>query len=164
MGCDIHAFIEIKERDVWESVSEPYFSRNYGMFGLMAGVRGDSILFKPRGLPKDCGWNVNFQNNLFITTNTTDEHCTTKEMAEQWVACGTSKWADEEHKTVTHPDWHSHSWLTIEEFSKCITHHAKLARANGYEGTAPYYKIALGTMRAAKKLGYEVRLVFWFDN
>ena len=165
MGCDIHAFIEIKEgEDSWESISKPYLSRNYGMFGLMAGVRIESVLFKPKGLPTDCGWSVSFENELFVTTNGGEDHCITKETAERWVASGSSKWVDEKKNRVTHPDWHSHSWLTIEEFSKCITKYEKLARASGYESTAPYYKIALATMRAAKKLGYEVRLVFWFDN
>lgn len=76
MGCDIHVFLEKRNKDTnqWESMSlykknsdntyEPipvYDGRNYELFGLLAGVRGSSHFFsggygyivEPRGLPSD---------------------------------------------------------------------------------------------------------------
>lgn len=159
MGCDIHAFIEVKPSDGgrWECISDPYLGRNYEMFGFMASVRSDKTLFKPKGLPEDCSWRVNFENEIFVYNNGMNiptEHHTTPQNAEHWVKSGLSKWVNDSKTKITHPDWHSHSWLTIDEFAKCI---------RGMEYNT-YYKIALATMRAAKKLGFEVRLVFWFDN
>lgn len=56
MGCDIHVHVELKIDGVWEHYSSPYVWRNYGLFGLLAGVRGygdfDPIV-APRGLPDD---------------------------------------------------------------------------------------------------------------
>lgn len=82
MGCDIHSRAELKFGDEWETVTEalwpsdwfkhdapvtpynvpyvvePFRSRNYGLFGLLAGVRnysGLTPLAEPRGVPEDAG-------------------------------------------------------------------------------------------------------------
>jgi hypothetical protein len=66
MGCDIHAFVEQKDKDgYWEFAGELDIRRNYTLFAALANVRngwgfagcdlGDPItpIAKPRGLPKD---------------------------------------------------------------------------------------------------------------
>jgi hypothetical protein len=50
MGCDIHLHIEIMIDDKWEHYSAPKIDRNYELFGLMAGVRDETI--EPICLPK----------------------------------------------------------------------------------------------------------------
>jgi hypothetical protein len=78
MGCDIVSWVEVylPETHPWKAVlrafpadsferthdnidlvSPPFRTRNYGLFGVLAGVRNYSCcepLAKPRGLPDDC--------------------------------------------------------------------------------------------------------------
>lgn len=39
MGCDIHAFIEVKVKDKWITYSKPQIKRWYKLFTKIAGVR-----------------------------------------------------------------------------------------------------------------------------
>lgn len=56
MGCDIHWHAEIKINGKWEHYAHTYVARNYRLFELMAGVRGDegNAVSPPKGLPNDC--------------------------------------------------------------------------------------------------------------
>lgn len=58
---------------------------------------------------------------------------------------------------VTCPDWHSHSWLTTEEFGRAIRAVAKPSQAQ------QYYAL-LAAMRQLEVGGNEARVVFWFDS
>lgn len=64
MGCDIHSYAERKNADgQWEMVPDlrPFDSRNYGVFGFLAGVRNYSALTPisdPRGFPPDANARV----------------------------------------------------------------------------------------------------------
>ena len=57
MGCDIHAFVEVRRIDdpEWILMGELDIDRWYGLFGRLAGVRGCEYdpITDPRGLPKD---------------------------------------------------------------------------------------------------------------
>lgn len=55
MGCDIHFHTEIKIDDEWHHYSTPNVQRNYALFEVMAGVRGDAekTISLPKGLPDD---------------------------------------------------------------------------------------------------------------
>ena len=57
MGTDIHIWVEIKERNGWELRLDPdqsYGVRDYGVFGILAGVRDDGPpIALPRGIPRD---------------------------------------------------------------------------------------------------------------
>ena len=57
MGCDIHLFTEIKINGKWITHSIPRADRNYELFELMAGVRGENskAIVEPKGLPNDMG-------------------------------------------------------------------------------------------------------------
>lgn len=49
MGCDIHLHIEIKMNGLWRHYSMPHIERDYCLFGVMAGVRGnkDDMIVAP---------------------------------------------------------------------------------------------------------------------
>jgi len=68
MGCDIHPYIcrwtEEKGFNHF-SYEQLDFGRNYVIFGLMAGVRGDKQLFEPRGLPDDLPSAVQFASEYY---------------------------------------------------------------------------------------------------
>lgn len=56
MGCDIHAFTEIKIAGTWHTYTGVEMDRNYDLFAKMADVRnydGITPISKPRGLPED---------------------------------------------------------------------------------------------------------------
>jgi hypothetical protein len=55
MGADIHPYLEIKVNGKWELVGGLTESRNYSVFSLLAGVRGDDapIFSQADYLPND---------------------------------------------------------------------------------------------------------------
>lgn len=54
MGCDIHLHVEVKIDNQWHHYSALRVLRNYGLFSLMAGVRGSfDPIVNPRGIPSD---------------------------------------------------------------------------------------------------------------
>ena len=70
MGCDIHCYIEYKKKndDHWRSFGgriNP--GRNYTLFGVMAGVRCDGLLYPLRGFPEDAAFQAISDNHLFAT-------------------------------------------------------------------------------------------------
>lgn len=158
MGCDIHCYIEYKKPE-WDSWSNfggrinP--GRNYHLFAKLAGVRNyDEItdFIQPRGIPEDAAYASATDNQLYVSDIEQDGNCT-RDRAEMWVASGCSKYTDDRKMFVTNPDWHSHSWLDVNEFGGAI------------EGTGRVeYSVILEAMRAFEDMGYTSRLVFWFDN
>lgn len=60
MGCDIHMHVECKHDGVWKRHNvEIYKGRNYELFGILAGVRGNSTpISYPKGLPVDVSYEV----------------------------------------------------------------------------------------------------------
>lgn len=69
MGCDVHMYCEVRDAEgAWQLVDEPrwrdwrdrptiqpYSNRNYSVFTILAGVRGDNAppIAEPRGIPRD---------------------------------------------------------------------------------------------------------------
>jgi len=218
MGCDIHCYIEYRgkvryndedEGNRWGSFGgciNP--GRNYALFNLMAGVRGwvgdGDKLFKPKGLPEGIGYSADQDNYLYITTG---EECkcgesrsVTVETAKRWVESGSSEYKNNHSGKptwVSHPDWHSHSWLSVAEYREVLERYKvveqedwerrekervglikKLEERNsGLEVTGdswlnepcehyvePKYHAILAAMESFERMGYESRLVFWFDN
>ena len=168
MGCDIHCYLEYRaqkdETAHWKNFGgriNP--GRNYAMFGFLAGVRFEGPpVAEPRGVPEDCGYQSEAANRLFITDRDTDEEgfCT-KEQAEQFVKYGAKYLpSDQDRRFVTHPDWHTHSWVTPDEWEKAI--HATLALEPEYPLVE--YEAVLAALRSFESQGYDARVVFWFDN
>lgn len=54
MGCDIHLFTEVKIRGEWLFYGQIHMPRNYELFSLMAGIRGNrQPIVSPKGIPSD---------------------------------------------------------------------------------------------------------------
>lgn len=64
MGCDIHAFVEIKINNAWYLFNQPCIDRCYPLFTKIAGVRrrnDDIVQITPvRGLPDDVAFATKF--------------------------------------------------------------------------------------------------------
>lgn len=157
MGCDIHCYVEYKRPD-WKTWSgfggriNP--GRSYYLFSKMAGVRSSGEInpvVPPRGFPDDCAYDATGDHYLFVTETEGERYCTAAQ-ASRYVEHG-SQWKDDGKQFVTHPDHHSHSWLTPDEFAEAI------ADASNEE-----YRAILAAMRSFESQGCAARLVFWFDN
>lgn len=167
MGADIHCYIEHarpKREDYWRAFGgriNP--GRDYTMFAILAGVRGsEQPLIPPRGLPPHLGWESNRDSHLFVSKdNPGGEGNCSREQAVKWVAQGSATWQGEAQNFVTHPDWHSHSWMTPDEWEAAC---AAGEKANPAFPVDPEYYAMLAAMRELEKRGLVVRVVFWFDN
>ena len=79
MGCDIHAFIEYREKDKnWQGFSyqDINLGRHYGIFACLAGVRDywDTDHPEPKGLPDDMCSYTKSEFLLYISKSLKDEH------------------------------------------------------------------------------------------
>lgn len=163
MGCDIHCYLEYKRpgSEHWSSFGgriKP--GRNYDFFARLAGVR-NSIGVEPilplRGFPKDAGWAAKGDNYLFIVDDDdrdgAGEGSCARSLAERWVREGSSEYS-ECRRYVTHPDWHSHSWVPADAFEQAIPIGER----------SPVHSAILAALRSFESDGFEARVVFWFDN
>lgn len=181
MGCDIHCYIEYRSENSdftsWNDFGKKINpGRNYQIFGLMAkGVRADyDESLDIKGLPdyETLGYSSKDDAYIYISESK-DPDCCSLETAQKWESYG--------HKIiyrngnpifVENPDWHSHSWLTTEEFNYVLNlYYQKNSDSilEPYEYMkssyiAPEYEAILAAMLRFEDLGYKARLVFWFDN
>ncbi len=157
MGCDIHLYIEYKhtEDNLWSNFGKRINpGRNYGVFADLAGVRnsyGVTPATVPRGYPEDAAF-ATADDYWLNVTEVEGEGCCSPKQAEVYVSYG-SRYSDETKNFVSNPDWHSHSWLTPDEYAKAIDGHAE-----------PEYRAILAALRSFEADGYQARVVFWFDN
>lgn len=136
MGCDIHLYLENVETIYngnlqSRSIGQFHSGRNYTMFSLMANVRNydGNTLFSPKGLPTPLGYEAKYDNELYVIKDEDyhdQERYVSRTVAEGWVGKGISLWTDPSMKWVTHPDWHSHSWLTFEELQQVKAAYIKI--------------------------------------
>jgi len=80
--------------------------------------------------------------------------------ADAWVHGGSSQLVRVGGRDyVTHPDYHSYSWLTLGEYAGVLLD----LHARG-EQLAPGYWAIQAALATFADRGYEARVVFWFDN
>lgn len=186
MGCDIHLYPEGRiSKDHWYSVEAdevprtcawqsngPRFDigRAYGLFAALAGVRGGPAVFEPRGFPADAANAARRdyhrvimsgeEKALWLRRGFNSEVLPTckPEQAERWVKRGASERT--EHGTVTCPDWHTPSWLSLAEMKQV---HAICVERSG-NPDAPALVRFKGLMDCLKTRRGDTRIVFWFDN
>ena len=149
MGCDIHSYIEVvhksedREKPYVECFGRVRIGRDYHLFSLMAGVRGEptDALFQPRGMPNlnEVSWEVRWDYCLNVKADGEEEddsdgdsHSCTRENAESWVKSGSSEWVDEAKTAVTDPDAHTPSYLTLEELEEVQRAYIKAASKHTY--------------------------------
>jgi len=185
MGADIHMFVEYRNKkqaqEDQQQGRKPYWhcygdrinpGRNYTLFAVLAGVRGvydDSFIPKGRLEREEMGYISGSESHLYILDKPTGEvhedSCCSREQAQKWHEHG-CRIIDE--KWVEHPDWHSHSWMTVEELEEAFNRYKVHATREWGEPIteAPLeYRALLASMKALEDDGEnDVRVVFWFDN
>lgn len=175
MGCDIHSFAEIrnKETNKWEKVGDhfsldqfdidfykkekgehPFDWRSYSMFAFLAGVRNYDYcepLSEPKGIPDDVSEEVKEMYDGFSVDAHSASFLTTKELID--FNYDKTFWNRRVTKQTSPNSWNG----------------ASLAEEG--EGTVITYRENLGQwffkhLEELKELGEpeDVRIVFWFDN
>lgn len=183
MGADIHGYLEYRQKDdknkddpFWRSFcTKLILNRNYGMFGYLTNgkVRYDDALidlFDPKGLPQNVGWLTSTDVRVWVTDDGKEENSCTVESALKWnknYGCKLEYAHDDPTQVVAvdNPDWHTYSWLTLDEYKlviKTIQKHAKKKDTDLWIGVD--YIALLDTMKSLEKNGMVTRFVFWFDN
>lgn len=188
MGCDIHAYLEYRSKVAdtaypkttnmflndkneltYKNATYNFYatlslSRYYTMFAKMADVRNYEEIDSetPKGLPSDASMIIIHEALLYILSNNdTPRDSSCRQMdAERWLSAKISLpvYSGDKPCYLTNPDWHSHSWLSMNELSRIIKSFKKKSDA-GIE-----YLGILDLMKSFDKHGFEMRLVFWFDN
>jgi hypothetical protein len=192
MGCDIHMYVEYadkkrleetrKKKAEGDTAAHEYWrtfgsrinpGRNYSMFGMLSqGVRSDF----PNGLvPKgmlshdEMGYHAADDAYVYIVDDGSKvgDNQVSLEQAQKWAS---GRWPETiiyrngKPTFVSHPDWHSHSWLTVEEFETALENYKGLSKDISW-GEPIEYKALLAAMKALESTGdYVARVVFWFDN
>lgn len=180
MGADIHAYVEYADfvthdgKDYWSGVTRNFGSRNYYLFGLLAGVRGpDGPLFDIRGMPEgQISYDTAGDYWYYVTDDPACENMdryVMRDRAEQWVHDGSSVPDRRDGKLVrvSGPDDHSHSWLTTEELEKVLTYYAENVQSvwSDQQAAAPIeWQAILSAMQTFERNGKKARVIFWFDN
>lgn len=186
MGCDIHAYIEHNGyNQQYRTFAKVSIDRDYALFHCLSGVRGYNTEVEPISLPKGIPENIGYM--------TKDEYCLhigegslSQEDADKYIKSGSSKRFDEHH--ISHPDWHSASWLNLLEVKEAYKRYLNYYRENieqpeKIKTPDEFHKFIEDTRNITKpisrnkdieaviaclenlSLHYEdVRLVFWFDN
>lgn len=155
MGCDIHAYAEVRRAGQWERQDVEVFDvRVYGLFGFLADVRNYShspVIAQPRGVPDDA--------------DLTDED--REEMADGW--CHTASWLTLAELLAY--DYEQVFWnrRITRETSPGSFNGAALAEEGEGEHLPLREFLGEGYFRqldALAKLGdpADVRVVFWFYN
>ena len=159
--------------------------RNYGDDKL-------PVLVKRRGMPDDAGYTATDDIRIYISDVPSSRYVST-ETAKSWVKSGSSKFINDKEGNpmwVTDPDAHSHSWLTTSEFEsilnkylelqsvwhkKRVEEHNKMVKEENIQPDSwayappssndePEYQVVLTILKRFEELGYDARVVFWFDN
>jgi hypothetical protein len=165
MGCDIHVYVEHRPSTTysWGGFGQMNPGRDYALFGTLAGVRGTvAPVVQPRGIPSDVGFWASDDYTLRVGEVTSWEgHTVSQADAERFLAHGSTWYRQEQGHRITHPDWHTPSWVTLPELREAMR------RANAmHDGRQcdPEWDAVAAAMEALERRGHEVRLVFWFDN
>lgn len=163
MGCDIHAYIEYGpspvERELGTKEWVGFFGaihldRDYSLFAALSDTRNDGDIepiAEPRGLPATVSHWVASENTLLVSESENEAGCTTRSRAEKWVEGGSAQWVGPDKARITHPDWHSHSWVDADEFEEAMLR----AKCDS--------PVARATLASMRQLPNAI-LVFWYDN
>lgn len=141
MGCDIHEFVEIKVNGQWVYAGKIIIYRDYALFGVLAGVRDHDIdpVAEAKGIPSDMSKGL-----IFI------------------LGRGKFNTVEEIEQNIQYDDYHSHSYLSMEEIYDAQEIYQEYLKGEDCSGI-PEQLIKLGELKQHPFVE-DVRFVFWFDN
>jgi hypothetical protein len=167
MGCDIHCYVEYRERDddQWRGWPRINPGRNYELFSWLKGVRNyenvNPIVPRDRTIPLDLGWYAASDFWIPVSDEQKYENQVTSEQAALYrdkygalVKLNDAGGA----QYVQSPDWHTAGWCCWEELREVIKS-TKQPKLHVLE-----YEAVQAAMQALTTSTTVSRLVFWFDN
>jgi hypothetical protein len=86
--------------------------------------------FKPKGIPEHLSHHVEYEYTLYVSDDDAEsDHFCSRKDAEGWVEGESSKWYGDDKDLVTHPDWHTPSWLSTDEVEQLLHRMEEAQRA-----------------------------------
>ena len=188
MGADIHMFVEYRNKEQAQNAEKigrkPYWwsfgehmnpGRNYTMFAILAGVRGNyPESFEPKGiLHRDEMSSAASHEAYMYIVNDEDLCCEYGKESGYITRTKALKWAERgygiiEDQWMQALDYHSHSWMNIAELEEAFQHYLKRQSEEWPDDEIRIpveYQAMLAAMKVLEQDGdNEVRVVFWFDN
>lgn len=151
MGCDIHAFVEVKT-DRWNYVDDLELYRSYGLFGFLADIRNYSCvppITNTRGLPPDISKEL---RNTW--EDEYDRHSPSYVYLKELLDFDYSQVFEDRRTTLIEGNMRDGAHI-------CEPGQGQITTFREFLGPA-YFKI----LEKLKQYGVpdQVRLVFWFDN
>jgi hypothetical protein len=141
------------------------------MFGFLSkGVRSNfSDGLPAKGLPEfhERGYHSRNDSVCYISDKeSSDGESVTLETAMKWAEYGSKLYnnSNGQPQWVDHPDWHSHTWLTTEEYERAINTYKEYCKSAGEIDNPIEYVALLSAMKTFDENGYVARLIVWFDN
>lgn len=190
MGTDIHAFVEVDsggDEPFGDGADIRCFNRgeffvpnDYDLLNALGDGRSRSLdpeevrrwaLIPPRGLPSNTSPAVldRYYHPVLGAGEQPDPVLSfwpnlppvSREITDRWVGAGWSHLAPGSSVRVSHPDWHTPSWLLLTEVYAALSHFGIVV-----EGLAPEFRVVLRVMEEFEALlgSGRTRLVFWYDN
>jgi len=180
MAADIHIYVEYDEGndspfsdpDKVYGFSEGEFlvPRDYELFSVLAGVRfSDEFqpLYPPRGMPEIASKDAINAYHLNVLDNESerlDAEDVMRSQADIWVNDGLSQIRDswiKQHGFVSDPNFHTPSWLYLEEVKQAYIH----SPFQMQDGSKEMLVIMDLLQSIENHFGARrARIVFWFDN
>lgn len=185
MGCDIHLYVEIRQKSYnpdwkipegvkpdWTPISYrgEFNDRVYGMFAALANVRNYHNLqhLPVRGIPDDISYKTFDEFFKHVKPKNVDRETLEWEYDREDV----KYWYKNKYSFLfkkngilycSNPDYHTPSWCTSEELQNCF--HTVFGEKQPYEGDYIEWFALISYMKAFESTGeYDCRAVFWFDN
>lgn len=127
MGVNVgtHLCIRRPDREIEYLCSGPWIPRDYTLYGLMAGVRGEAEFFEPRGVPEDANRRLKWE--MRDAPHAVDEY------AQSWLTTAELRQVEQAYVHVMHSERADDPYRP----------------SFGPEyGAGPYFAATIGAMRA----------------
>jgi hypothetical protein len=170
MSTELYFQIEARNagRRRWWHLGRIRLSQDHLLFELLAGGWSASTpdlhveCLVPKGLPHDVT-ELSLKEGSF----TVDDDAARLEIpdtcsraaADEWANDGRSRYIHNGY-AVTRPEFHSHSWVTIDEFRLVRDRY----RSSGGKNDIPALNSVVAMMESLANDGIETRAVFWFGE
>ena len=173
MGTDIHFYVEHRVNGSWKNIykreecryspnyTSPKYTRNYYgfdgrnyfLFGILAGVRGDATpIDAPRGLPKDVTQYVQKESDRYGTDGHSRSWFSLKELLAY-------NWA-KEYENNDYRDLNA-----LQRLKRRLRQRKKEGDEITYgDMVGDFYDVTLMRLTLLENDPENVRVVFWFDS
>lgn len=173
MQLDIYSAVERKSgpelwNKRWILTCRPYLPGDDLLGACLAGVNfnpdlmGNIKFISPRGIPEDYNAASYEEDSLIIdneAANLDIENYVSEETALSDIESGHSIMLDKAEGRVTHPGLHSHTWLTLPEYTSAVINYKNKGGEEWREVLA-----LVEYMKSLEKNGLKTRLVLYFGN